>query len=104
MLVAEADYKIIGFAQAVPSMQELRAVYVRPNNFGQVGKWLLAELEKLASDLTDTLTCSASLNAEAFYRACGYTGEERCDIAFRPGVTMACVRLQKSIPKVDHER
>lgn len=104
VLVAEADDEVIGFAEAIPSKQELRAVYVRPNSVGQVGRWLLAELEELASKVTDTLTCTASLNAEAFYRACGYSGEEHCDVVFRPGVTLACVQLQKSIANFDHER
>jgi Acetyltransferase (GNAT) family len=54
-VVAEAGGDIIGFAMAVPSRGELRAVYVKPNLVGQVGRALLAEIERRAFARTPRL-------------------------------------------------
>jgi hypothetical protein len=61
-LVADAAGEVIGFAMAVPSKNELHAVYVKPNHIGGVGGALLAEIEQQAFAQTDHLACDASLN------------------------------------------
>ena len=53
VFVAEADDFIIGFAMANPSKNELLAVYVKPNSIGNVGRALLAEVEKRAFAVAD---------------------------------------------------
>jgi hypothetical protein len=73
--VAEAAGDLIGFAMAIPMNGELRAVYVRPNWVGGVGRALLAEIERRAFALAEQLVCDASLNAEEFYKAIRYQAE-----------------------------
>jgi GNAT superfamily N-acetyltransferase len=65
VLVAEAAGDLIGFAMAIPTNGELRAVYVKPNRVGS-GRALLAEIEGRAFALADQLACDASLNSEKF--------------------------------------
>jgi L-amino acid N-acyltransferase YncA len=98
VLVAEAGGKVIGYGVAVPSHQELRALYVRPNAIGRVGKALLSELEKQAFRTTEVLTCDASLNAVGFYRANGYTEQGRTDHVLSSGGSVPCIRMEKVRP------
>jgi Acetyltransferase (GNAT) domain len=98
VLVAEAAGEVIGFAMAVPSTNELRAVYVRPNRVGRVGRALLAEVERSAFAQTDRLACDASLSAERFYRANGSNPEARMQHAFARGGTIDCLRMTKLRP------
>jgi GNAT superfamily N-acetyltransferase len=95
VLVAEAAGEIIGFAMAVPSKGELRAVYAKPNLVGLVGRALLAEIEKRAFATTEVLWCDASLNAEGFYKANGYREECRTSHVFASGAAIGCLRMTK---------
>jgi putative acetyltransferase len=100
-LVAEAAGEMIGFAMAVPSKGELRAVYVKPNPVGHVGRALLATIEKRAFAATGLLWCDASLNAEAFYNANGYRGGCRTRHVFASGAAIACLRMTMLRPAGD---
>ena len=101
-LVAEADGDIIGVAMAVISKHELRALYVKPNQVGHVGRRLLAALEELAFAAVPFLVCDASLNAEAFYKAHGYVEEYRKDhVSSRGGVVSRVVQMKKHRPNAD---
>ena len=98
VLVAEAGDEVVGYAIATPSKNELRAVYVKPNSIGHVGRALLAEVERRAFNAgTEFLVCSASLNAEAFYKANGYTEEGRGQHRMRTGDLMDCVFMRKKL-------
>ncbi|MDP1869046.1 MAG: hypothetical protein Q8L13_22250 [Bradyrhizobium sp.] len=66
VLVTEAGGEIIGFAMAVLSGHELKALYTKPNPIGGIGRALLPEIEYLAFQATPYLVCEASLNAEGF--------------------------------------
>jgi putative acetyltransferase len=100
VLVAEAADEIVGYAIAVPSENELRAVYVKPNPTRHVGRALLAEVEKRAFDRgAESLACSASLNAEAFYKVNGYTEESRGQHRMRTGELMDCVFMRKTLDR-----
>jgi hypothetical protein len=101
-LVAEAAGEVIGFAMAVPSKNELRAVYVKPNPVGGVGRALLAGIERQAFARTDRLACDASLNAEGFYRANGYKPEARVQHDLAQGGTIDCLRITKLRRAVNH--
>jgi GNAT superfamily N-acetyltransferase len=99
VLVAEAGGQIIGFAMANLSKNELQALYVKPNPIGKVGRALLAALEKLAFETAPHLVCDASLNAEQFYRANGYTEECRKDyVPSHGGVISRVVQMKKVRP------
>jgi predicted N-acetyltransferase YhbS len=100
VLVAEAGGEIVGYVMAAPYKNELRAVYVRPNPIGHVGRALLAEVEKQALNAgTEFLACHASLNAEAFYTINGYTAEGRGQHRMRSGDLMDCVFMRKKLDR-----
>jgi hypothetical protein len=61
---------------------------------------LLTEVEKRAFTVAEFLTCDASLNAERFYKAHGYTEELRTDHMLSSGATMACIRMKKIRPRI----
>lgn len=99
VLVAEAGDEIIGFAMADLSNNELQALYTKPNPIGKVGRVLLAALESLAFETAPFLVCDASLNAESFYEANGYTEESRKDHVSSPGgVISRVVEMRKHRP------
>jgi hypothetical protein len=99
VLVAEAGDEIIGFAMADLSKNELQALYAKSNQIGKVGQVLLAALEQLAFEAVPFLGCDASLNAEGFYKANGYTEECRKDHVSRPGgVVSRVVQMKKHRP------
>jgi hypothetical protein len=95
ILVAEYGADIVGFALVNTAINELGAVYVKPNSIGGVGRTLLAEVEKRAFAIVEFLTCDASLNAETFYKANGYTEEFRTTHTLKTGPTMPCIRMKK---------
>jgi GNAT superfamily N-acetyltransferase len=99
VVVAEAGDEIIGFAMAVPSKNELQALYTRPNPIGHVGQALLAAVEDLAFEAAEFLTCDASLNAERFYKANGYREECRKDQVSSSGAVIStAVQMRKQRP------
>jgi hypothetical protein len=91
VLVAAAGDEMIGFAMAALSKSELQALYTRPNPIGHVGRALLAALEIRAFDVVQFLRCDASLNAENFYKANGYTQECRKDQLSSSGAVISRV-------------
>jgi Acetyltransferase (GNAT) domain len=99
VLVAAAGDEMIGFAMAALSKNELQALYTRPNPIGHVGRALLAALETRAFDVVQFLRCDASLNAEHFYKANGYTEQGRKDrLSSSGGVISRVVQMIKHRP------
>jgi hypothetical protein len=101
VLVAEAGGEIIGFAMAILSKRELKALYTTPNPIGGVGRVLLGEIENLAFQATPYLVCEASLNAEGFYKANGYAEEGRQDRVSRSGIISRIVQMKKLRPYIN---
>jgi hypothetical protein len=101
VLVAEAGGEIVGFAMAVLSKHELKALYTKPNPIGGIGRALLSEIENLAFQATPYLVCEASLNAEGFYKANGYAEEGLKDRVSRSGVISRVVQMKKHRPDTD---
>ena len=101
VLVAEASDEILGFAVADLSGNELQQLYCKPNPIGHVGRTLLAALEKLAFEAVAFLVCDASLNAENFYKANGYTAECRKDHVSSGGLISNVVRMKKHRPETE---
>ena len=97
-LVAEVGGEIIGFAMAAPAKGELVALYARPNQIGHIGRDLLAAIEPLVFQTTALLVCEASLNAEGFYKANGYTAEGARDFLTSSGLKSRVVRMKKQRP------
>ena len=96
-VVALRDEAMVGFATLVPANKEVRAVYVS-HSCGRlgVGSQLLGAVEQLARGRgLSELHLDSSLNAEAFYLAHGYGGNERHVIELRSGVSIETVRMSK---------
>jgi hypothetical protein len=102
-LVAEVGGEIIGFAMAALSKGELLALYARPNQIGHIGRDLLAAIEPLVFQTTTLLVCEASLNAEGFYKANGYTAEVAKDFVTSSGVLSCVVPMKKRRPNAGSE-
>jgi putative acetyltransferase len=88
---------IVGFGSIVPSIMELRAVYVHPDFVGHgLGSRILCELEERAKKIgLEELSMDASINAEHFYQYHGYVVEGRLEHILRSGRSMACVKMRK---------
>jgi putative acetyltransferase len=90
---------IVGFGSIVPKNDELRAVYVRLE-YGRkgIGRAILQRLEELARKAgLKELSMDASINAESFYNANGFTSEGYGDHTMSSGGRMACVRMRKTL-------
>jgi N-acetylglutamate synthase-like GNAT family acetyltransferase len=104
-VVAEDASGVIGFGSIVPTLQELRAVYVHPRAGRRgVGSAILSCLEQVAIDRgVLQLQMDASINAEAFHRRAGYEILERGVHTLRSGLEMVCVKLKKSLTQeIEH--
>lgn len=98
-VVAMHGDAIAGYAMLDIDKQEVDAVFVDPGHGGLgIGKRLLAALEGLARERgMGSLTLSASLNAEPFYRAAGFVAL-REDIYLHPsGLKLACIAMVKML-------
>lgn len=85
---------------AIPSRNELRALYAKPNTAGCVGRILLNYIESRALDAgAEYLELDASLNAEAFYKANGYIEIGRTDHISDSGDASAAIQLRKIRPE-----
>ena len=103
-VIAEDASGVIGFGSIVPTLQELRAVYVHPKaGHRGIGSQILAYLEQLALDQGAVqLQMDASINAEAFYSRAGYDVVERGVHRLRSGHEMACVKMKKRLtPEIE---
>jgi GNAT superfamily N-acetyltransferase len=96
VLVAEFESDILGFAMAIPALSQLRALYVKPNAVGHVGRALLGEIEAQAFGAgSPYLQFNASLNAEAFYTANGYVKIGQAEHLASDGGRSPGVQLKK---------
>lgn len=79
--------------------REVGAIFVRPAFMHRgLGKQMLAYLEDLARSLgMQDVTLDATLNAAAFYRQCGYAGEQTSVYHSPLGIELACVPMVKTL-------
>lgn len=97
MLVIECKGQIAGFGEIVPSLCELRAVYIDPQ-FGRrgFGKALLQALESNAKQQgLARLTLHSSLNAKEFYLQNGYIVDAEGNHQLASGRLMPCFFMSK---------
>ncbi len=97
-LVAEIDGIVVGIGALVVKTAELRACYVAPNASRKgVGSLLVKEIEHTARERgLATLELDATVTAEAFYAALGYSVREYGEHVLR-GQRMACVKMYKKL-------
>jgi putative acetyltransferase len=98
-LLAELDGTPVGIGALVVERAELRACYVVPEAARQgYGSALVREIEQLARDHALTrLELAASINAEPFYAAHGYTVRERSEVVLTTGLRMPAVWMEKNL-------
>ena len=99
IVAVDSSHQILGFGSIVPSNDELRAVYVRSEHGRKgIGRAILRRLEGLAREAgLKELRMDSSINAEAFYRANGFSSEGSAEHTMSTGRRMACVRMRKSL-------
>ncbi len=99
VVAMDSSGRILGFGSIVPSNNELRAVYVRPEHGRKgVGRAILRHLEDIARKaLLTELRMDASINAEAFYKANGFSSLASGEHTMASGRRMACVRMRKPL-------
>ena len=99
-LIAEWGGAAVGIGALVVADHELLACYVVPGAARQgVGRAIVAEIERRARQAgLDHLDVTASLNAEAFYAALGYSADGPTDLEIAPGVRMRAVSMRKMLP------
>ena len=95
-VVAEIDGRVVGIGALVLKNAELRACYVAPSASRQgVGSLIVQKLESIAHEhALKTLDLDATVTAEPFYAAHGYSVRERGERVLR-GQRMACVKMHK---------
>ena len=98
-LIAELDGAPVGMAALVAERSELRACYVTPEGARRgCGSALVREIERLARERGVTrLDLAASLNAEPFYAALGYTVTERSEVVLDHDFRMPAVWMTKTL-------
>ena len=98
-LVAELDGQPAGVGALVLHRSELRACYVDPSAARRgVGSALVQEIERLARENELTrLQLAASINAEPFYAAHGYSVQEKSHVVLPNGHRMAAVWMHKTL-------
>ena len=97
--VATYDTQIIGTGMINTDTGKIDAIFVHPNHMRKdVGKTIVKFLEGIAlSQGLRTLTLESTLNAAAFYRACGFQGDE-VDAYISPrGISLDCIPMVKII-------
>src|SRR5439155_9456222 len=98
-LIAELDGEPVGLGALVLSSSELRACYVEPEAARKgVGTALVREIERIAEESgLQRLELLASVNAESFYTFLGYQADRRTEHVLRTGVSMAAVKMAKTL-------
>ncbi|HEY0746121.1 MAG TPA: GNAT family N-acetyltransferase [Steroidobacteraceae bacterium] len=99
VVAVDSSGLILGFGSIVPSNNELRAVYVRSEYVRKgVGRAILRRLADLAREAgLKELRMDASINAEAFYKANGFSSEAFGEHPMPSGRRMACVRMRRTL-------
>jgi putative acetyltransferase len=103
-LMAEMNGEPVGIGALVVTNSELRACYVLPSAVRQgVGTAIVREIEKLGRKHGLThLQLHASINAEHFYLALGYTVLKRTEHVLRSGGRMQSVEMRKRLATRPH--
>lgn len=94
-LVAQCGEAVQGFGIILGN--EIRAVYVDPQAARQgLGRGLLQGLENIGkAQGQNTFLLNASLNAQGFYEAMGYTVTRQSEFALNEDEAMACLVMEK---------
>ena len=100
-LVARDEGRLVGFGQVDLGRREIEGIHVDPDRARDgIGRQLVVEMENVvvAAGFKD-IQVQASLNAEGFYMACGYTTVEQISFRCRNGVSLNALLMQKTLAR-----
>lgn len=97
-ILAQLNGEFVGIGAATFEKCELRACYVAPKGLRHgVGTAMVHELEQMAqAEGLDYLQLHATITAEPFYKALGYTTLKRTQHPTRGGLSIAAISMTKN--------
>ena len=97
--VATVGEEVVGTGMIDRNSGRLDAIMVRPDMMRRgIGRQMVSVLEDIAraAGLTE-LTLDSTLNAAAFYRSCGFVGEEVGIYQSPRGIALDCIPMTKVV-------
>ena len=97
--VSEVDDRVIGSGKINTQTGMVDAIFVDPGFFGKgAAKMMLQFLEGLANQHNlPLMTLESTLNAAAFYRSCGFIGDELSTYHSPRGISLDCIPMEKRL-------
>jgi GNAT superfamily N-acetyltransferase len=97
--VAVLDGRIVGTGKIGLESGKVDAIFVHPLHMrAGIGRLMLSHLESLALDAgLEQLSLESTLNAAAFYRACGFAGDSVAKYESPRGLSLDCVPMTKTL-------
>ena len=97
--VSEVDGRVIGSGKINTQTGMVDAIFVDPGFFGKgAAKMMLQFLEGLANQHNlPLMTLESTLNAAAFYRSCGFIGDELSTYHSPRGISLDCIPMEKRL-------
>lgn len=104
--VATIDGRVVGTAAVELETGKVDAVFVDPDFIGRgIGRGLMSYLVARACEAgVALLTLDATLNAAAFYRACGFVGERVSTYPSPRGFTIDCIPMRMTLDDLSGRR
>lgn len=97
--VSEVDDRVIGSGKINTQTGMVDAIFVDPGFFGKgAAKMMLRFLEGLANQHNlPLMKLESTLNAAAFYRSCGFIGDELSTYHSPRGISLDCILMEKRL-------
>ena len=97
--VSEVDGQVIGSGKINTQTGLVDAIFVDPGFFGKgAAKMMLQFLEGLANQHNlPLMKLESTLNAAAFYRSCGFIGDELSTYHSPRGISLDCIPMEKCL-------
>lgn len=106
-VIARREGRVVGTGALDVKTGKIDAVFVHPGYMRSgIGRAIVAHLVGLARDARlVSLTLEATINAAAFYRACGFSGDETATYRSPRGLAFDCVPMRLNLgPESAHQR
>ncbi|MCP4262533.1 MAG: GNAT family N-acetyltransferase [Planctomycetes bacterium] len=97
--VVIVDDHVVGTGMIDLESGKVDAMFVHPSKMGTgLGRRILSYLEKLAHEAgLAQVSLESTLNAAAFYRACGFVGQTTAKYESPRGISLDCIPMKKSL-------
>lgn len=97
--VAALEGHVVGTGIVNLESGKVDAIFVHPSHMRSgIGRQILLHLEKIAHDAGLThLHLDSTLNAAAFYRACGFVGDSIAQYESPRGISLNCIAMTKTL-------